>query len=95
MDSNSNHSSTLTALISPFDSASFACAESCQRVHLRCRGCGVLEGPEHFHRLRDGYCYQIVSMDAETGDEVRVPITASCWSRWRDELSARLVWGAA
>ena len=58
----------------------FACSEACQRVHVSCRGCGVLEGPDHFHRIRDGYCFALLSEDPDGGPERTVLIQRSCWN---------------
>ena len=58
----------------------FACSASCQAVHVSCRGCGVLEGPDHFHRIRDGYCFALISEDADGGPARTVLIQQSCWN---------------
>ena len=58
----------------------FACSTSCQAVHVACRGCGVLEGPDHFHRIRDGYCFALVSEDPDGGPTRTVLIQRSCWN---------------
>jgi hypothetical protein len=56
-----------------------SCSLACREVHRRCAGCGVFEGPDHFHRLRDGYCYELLNIDEETGQTVAVVIRQSCW----------------
>ena len=49
-------------------------------MHEHCRGCGVLAGPDHEHRLRDGYCAELlVSVDHATGVAHLRPLLASCW----------------
>ena len=58
----------------------FACSDQCQRVHLACRGCGVLGGPDHIHLLRDGYCFALLSDDDEGGPIRTVLIQQSCWN---------------
>ena len=56
-----------------------SCSLECREVHRRCAGCGVLEGPDHFHRLRDGFCYELLNKDEETGRIVGVLIRQSCY----------------
>lgn len=58
----------------------FTCSAACQQVHIACRGCGVLEGPEHFHRIRDGYCFALLDEDGNGGPTRMVPIQQSCWN---------------
>ena len=72
-------------------SHSCACSMACQQVHTHCRGCGVLAGPDHVHRLREGYCYALLTL-AETGAPTLVPVVQSCWSvreRLRQPLAGR------
>lgn len=60
--------------------AIYTCSATCQRVHEHCRGCGVLAGPDHEHRLRDGYCAELlVSVDHATGVAHLRPLLVSCW----------------
>jgi len=73
--------------INPYTTNSYTCSADCQGVHLRCRGCGVLEGPDHFHRLREGYCHELLVQDGPNGPMSLVPITQSCWSQ-RERIAA-------
>ena len=53
----------------------------------------MLEGPDHLHRLREGYCYVLLTL-AETGAPTLVPAVQSCWSvheRLRQPLAIRWV----
>lgn len=52
----------------------FTCSAVCQASHVACFGCGVLEGPDHFHRLQNGFCFALLSDDGTL-----VPIAGSCW----------------
>ena len=61
----------------------YTCSQACRAVHRACRGCGVLEGPDHEHVLRDGYCAVLLSVpDAGTRAVVPVLIGNSCWRRY-------------
>src|SRR5919199_1792009 len=71
----------------PTSSHSCACSMACQQVHTHCRGCGVLAGPDHVHRLREGYCYALLTL-TETGAPTLVPVVQSCWSLRERELAA-------
>jgi hypothetical protein len=57
----------------------YTCSAACQRVHRACRACGAHEGPDHFHRLRDGYCYELLDADPETGLATSMRPRQSCW----------------
>jgi hypothetical protein len=68
----------------------YTCSPACQRVHRVCQGCGAHEGPDHFTRLRDGFCYELVNSDPETGRTSSMFPRQSCWQVYAGglELSA-------
>ncbi len=54
------------------------CSPACQAVHVACRGCGVLAGPEHVHLLRGGYCESLLVEGEGDQPPLVVPLFRSC-----------------
>jgi hypothetical protein len=74
---------------------SYSCTAVCQQVHARCWGCGVLEGPEHLHLLRAGYCFELLHQDESTGEVGTVPIVRSCWNLRHSFGARRTPWSCS